>query len=421
MPWENPNVRAMRNQVVCLLALATALGGCASRPVVEPPSADLRQRMDRVVLNVNTDAKPSTYTADQLVVGSEEGAKYAAKNVATAGAKTGLGIAGVGCHPEWLRGAGVLWLVTCPIGLAAGAVVGVTTAVVGGTGAAIYGAAQAGTQEEIDNAMATLDKTLLNMKLTSAFRERLLSATRADTGTKVIDEAPAKAAISREADDRLFPVVVAFKIDSLTVTRAGRLTPDLSVEIGISAELFDAPEGGLRYRRSWSFSETLGNLYTLTEKDGAGLQKEIDAALGVIALTVVDDIFLSSEAKAIPSGRLSRGEVVTISGGESPSTREWFHEERRKADCGDGMAQAALGKAYAAIDSRPYGAWGRPAMIDGYRWLRQAEVSGHGDSETTSLLAALRKNLDPDEIAIAERRVNEWRPAQCAQNRVAAR
>ena len=421
MSRENPNVGTMGNRVVCLLALATALAGCAARPVVEPPPADLRQRMDRVVLNVHTDAKPSTHTVDQLVVGSEEGAKYAAKNVATAGAKTGLGIAGVGCHPEWLRGAGVLWLVTCPLGLAAGAVVGVATAVVGGTGAAIYGAAQAGTQEEIDNAMATLDRTLLNMKLANAFRERLLSATRANTGTKVIDAAPRDATMSREAHDRLSPVIVALKIDSFTVIRAGRLTPDLSVEIGISAELFDAPEGGLRYRRSWSFSETLGNLYTLTDKDGAGLRKEIDAALGVVALTVVDDIFLGAEAKAIPSGRLPRGEVVTVSGGEWPSTREWFREERRKADCGDGTAQAALGRAYATIDSRPYGVWGRPAMIDGYRWLRQAEASGHGDSETTSLLVALRKNLDPDEIAIAERRVNEWRPAQCAQNRVTTR
>ena len=421
MPWETLNVRAMGNRVVGLLALGTALASCTSRPVVEPPSADLRQRMDRVVLEVHTDANPTTHTTDQLVVGSEEGAKYAAKNVAAAGAMTGLGIAGVGCHPGWLSGAGVLWLVTCPLGLAAGAVVGVTTAVVGGTGAAIYGAAQARTQEEIDNAMATLDKTLLNLRLANDFRQRLLSATHANTGTKIIDEAAGKATTSREAHNRLSPVIVALKVDSFAVTRAGRLTPDLSVEIGISADLFDAPEGGLRYRRSWSFSETLGNLYTLTDKDGAGLRKEIDTALGVVALTVVDDIFLSSEAKAIPSGRLPRGEVVTVSGGERPSTREWFREERRKADCGDGTAQAALGKAYATIDLRPYGTWGRPTMIDGYRWLRQAEASGHGDSETASLLVALRKNLDPEEIAIAERLVDEWRPAHCAQNRVATR
>jgi len=114
MPWATLNVRAMGNRVACLLALAAALAGCASRPVVEPPPADLGQRMDRVLLNVQTDAKPSTHTADQLVVGSEEGAKYAAKNAAAAGAMTGLGIAGVGCHPGWLSGAGVLWLITCP-------------------------------------------------------------------------------------------------------------------------------------------------------------------------------------------------------------------------------------------------------------------------------------------------------------------
>ena len=182
---------ATRNLGACLFALATVLSGCASQQLVEPPSATLRQRMDRVVLRVFSKAEPGTYAVDELLVGAEEGAGYAAKNVAKAGAQTGLTIAAVSCHPGW----GILWLLTCPYGAAAGAVVGVGTAVVGGAGGAIYGATQGRPQEEIDTAVATLDKSLLEIKLAAAFRDPVMSAIHKHTAAKIIDEEPRDAAM----------------------------------------------------------------------------------------------------------------------------------------------------------------------------------------------------------------------------------
>jgi len=396
-----------------LLAAAAALSGCASQPQVDPPPAELRQRMDRVVVRVFADTKPGTHAADELLVGAEEGAKYAAKSAAKAGAKTGLGIAAVGCHPEWIRAGGILWLLTCPVGLAAGAVVGVGTVVVGGAGGAIYGATQAPSQDEIDSAVAALDKTLLEMKLAAAFRDQFVSATRTHTGARIIEDWPRGATVGQKIDDRLFPIIVAVSIDSFTITREGRLTPELSLQMSVSAELFDAPEAGRRYTRGWSFSTTLGNFYSLTDQAGAGLRREIDAALKTMAIAVVEDIFLTMEAKPVHSGKTIDGAVVTTSGGGSTSTAQWFLEQKQKAACGDAVAQMALGKAYAAIDLRVYGGWGRATTIDGYYWLRRAETSGHGDAETVSSLAELRKQLKPDEVAEAERRVHEWRPAAC--------
>jgi hypothetical protein len=400
---------ATKNFGACLFALVAALSGCASRPVVDPPSPELRHRMDRVVLRVFADTKPSTHAADTLVVGAEEGSKYAAKNVAKAGAETGFGIMRVGCDPQWRE----LWFLACPVGLVAGAVVGVGTAVVGGAGAAVYGAAQAPTQDEIDTAVAALDKTLLEMKLADAFREQLISATHTHTGVRIIDDAPRRPAKGQEIEDRTFPIIVATKIDNFTISREGRLTPELSLEISVSTDLFDAPEAGRRYTRSWSFSTTLGDFYTLTDQGGARLRREIDAALKIMAVAVVEDIFLTVEPEPVETGTAAHGVVVNSYGSESPSTREWFREQKQKAACGDAEAQIMLGKAYAAIDPRVYGPWSRAAMIDGYQWLRRAEISGHNDAETTSDLGKLRNHLNSDEVAAAERRVRDWRPAAC--------
>lgn len=395
-----------------LLALAMLLGGCASRPMVDPPSAELRKRMDQVVVRVLSEATPRTHAADELLVGAQAGAEYAAKNVAKAGAKTGLGIAYVGCHPEWLRGGG-LWLLTCPAGLVAGAAVGVGTAVVGGAGGAIYGAAQAPTKQEIDRAVRTLDKTLLDMKLAGIFRDQFISAMHTNTGARLIADEPDNSAIDHGFPERRFPTIVAAKINSFTITREGRLTPDLTLEISLSADVFGAPEAGLRYTRSWSLVTTLGNFYTLTDQDGAGVRREIDAALHTMAIAVVEDMFLSVDPAPIPSGTMDMDRVVTLSGREMASTQEWFAEQKQKADCGEGAAQSTLGKAYAAAEPRIYGRWGRAALIEGYHWLRLAEVSGHGDSETASHLAGLRKHLGAADVAEAERRVHEWEPADC--------
>lgn len=410
-----PRVTA-RNLGACLLALAMALGGCASRPMADPPSGELRQRMDQVVVRVFVEAKPRVDAADTLLVGAEAGAEYAAKNVAKAGAKTGLGIAYVGCHPEWLRG-GALWLITCPAGLVAGAAVGVGTAVVGGAGGAVYGAAQAPTRDEIDKAASTLDKALIDLKLANAFREQFISATQTHTGVRIIADHPPDPAMRRRSDERLFPVIVAARIDHFRIIREGRLTPDLSLEISVSADLFDAPEAGRRYTRSWSFLATLGNFYTLTEEGGAGLLREIDAALGTMAVAIVEDIFLSTDPAPIHSGKPAAGTVVTLSAAAIASTQEWFTEQKQKARCGDAVAQNALGEAYAAIEPRVYGWRARAARIDGYHWLRLAEISGHGDSQTASRLAELGKHLGPEEMAEADRRVQEWQAADCGAKR----
>ncbi len=393
----------------CLFALATALAGCASRPLVDPPSPELRQRMDRVIMRVFAESKPGAHAVDELLVGAEDGASYAAKNVATAGAKTGLYIFAGSCHPGW----GVLWFLTCPYGAAAGLAVGVGTAMVGGAGGAVYGAMQARTQDEIDTAVATLDKALSDMRLGADFLDQIISATRKKTTARIIDDERREGAAPPDFQDEIFPIIVLTKIDDFTIVREGRLTPSLSLRVSVSADLFDAPEAGRRYTRSWSFSSTLGGFYAQTEQNGAGFRREINAALETLATAIVEDVFLSVESVPPNSGRAIEGTVVTLIGGESPSTLEWFREQKQKADCGDVEAQAALGKAYAAIEPRIYGRRARLALIEGYHWLRRAEMSGHGDTETASYLAKLRKHLEPGDIEETERRAEEWLPANC--------
>jgi hypothetical protein len=382
--------------------------------MVDPPSAELRQRMDRVVLRAFSDIEPYSYAKDKLLVGAEESAGYAAKNVAATGAKAGAGVALVGCHPGW----GILWPITCPAGLAGGAVVGVGTAVVGGAAGAAYGASQARSQAEIDAATATLDKSLVEMKAADVFRDHFVSAVHQNTRARIIEDDLRGTAARPLLDDPASPIIVAASVDTFNIAREGSMNPELSLHASISVDLFDTPEAGRRYTRGWILSSRLGGFYELTDKDGVGLRRTLSDALRKMAATIAEDLFVKMES--VPSRydkkRAIDGEVYTLYGSHYASTREWFLDQKSKAGCGDNEAQVALGRAYAAIDPRIYGSSARSAAIHGYVWLQRARKSFRNGSDTTEQINELTKRLSPEQIAEADALAIDWQQERCVVN-----
>lgn len=395
----------------CLAALALTLPGCATNPVttVEPPSAALRARMDEgVIVREIPSGTPATFAYDPLLKGGDESAGYAAKKGAKAGVKSGVAIAGVGCHPEWAE----LWIITCPVGLAAGAMVGVGGAVVGGAAGAAYGAAKSHSKEQAEAAVAALDASMREMRPGQLLRDKVVATAREQARAKILDHVPFDGATGTKTGAG-YPIVVALRVDEFMVVRHGALTPELSLQLQTSAALYGAPEAGRRYERSWALDTRLGDFYQLTGHGAAGLKRAIDAALKATAATMVNDLFLSTLDEPVPGGSAPRGKIVTVTGGELASTAGWFRENERAAACGDGDAQIALGEAFAAVDPAVYGTMARAEELKGYTWLRRAELSGYADEGAEKTLARLRQRLPADRVEQAERLAQTWQPEQC--------
>lgn len=404
-------MRSLRSGT-CLSALALALAGCATNPIptVGPPSAALRARMEEgVVIRAVPTGPAGTFAKDPLLRGTGQSAGYAAKKGAKVGVRGGTAVAAVGCNPAWAG----LWIITCPVGLAAGVVVGVGGAAVGGVTGAAYGAAKAHTKEQVDAATAALDASLGEMKPVQALREELVTATRHETAVAVRDDMTPGNAEGMRRSDGLFPIIVALRVDEFMLVRRGALTPELWLQLRTSAMLYDAPEVGRRYERSWVFDTRLGDFYELTDHGAAGLKRAIDAALKVTAATMVNDLFLSTLNEPVPTGGAPRGKVVTIAGGELESTEGWFRENESAAACGELDAQIALGEAYAAVDPKVYGASAQAEELKGYVWLRRAELSGRVDEGAEKTLARLKQRLPSDRVERAERLAQAWHPEQC--------
>jgi len=413
----------IKNLAIHLLALVMLVSGCSSKPAFNPPYKELSQRLDRVVLRVFTDTGIRIHSDEEMLVGSAEGAEYAAeKSVRTAGSAGGH-IALTGCNPQF----GVAWVFTCPIGIVAGTAVAVGGSLVGIVGGGVYGATQALSEEEIYSAAIELKKTkeLFDRKLAGTFRGQLVSAVKAHTEVRLVDNDTADTAMRESYDEDDLPVILAVSITGFKIIQTGRLEPDLSLQIYVSADFYTVPEAGILYTRKWSYLTPIGDFYNLTENEGAGLKQGIETALETVANAVVKDLLPVTASDAenngdtnwyaeIEDGEEIKPEVETVFSKEPVPRKGWYRDQKKKADCGDVDVQILLGRAYAAIDLRIFGWRGRDELIDGYYWLRVAQLSGRDDKEIVLYINEIKKNLKAEEMIKAEHRAQEWRPANCS-------
>lgn len=284
----------------CLVALALTLPGCATHTAPtrtvdpEPPSARLRARMQEgVIVGVVPVAPAGSSARDRFLRGRGESAGYAAKKFAKVGAAPGAKFAADECN---VAKTGLLWFITCPVGLVGGAAMGVSGAVVGGVTGAAYGATTAHSKEQADAALAALDALLKEIEPGQAVREKFVAATRYRTRVMVRDDPTSDEVKRAKRGDGPSPVIMTLQVDEFVVVRHGALTPELSLRLRISAALHDAPEAGGDYVRSWAFDTKLGDFYALTDHGGARLRRAIDTVLRTAAETMVKDLFVSSQS-----------------------------------------------------------------------------------------------------------------------------
>lgn len=415
----NTNIKKL---AVYLLVPVMLMSGCSSKPAFSPPSKELGQRLDRVVLRVFTDTGIRILREEEMLVGSAEGAEYAAEKSVRAAGSAGGNIALTGCHPQF----GAAWIFTCPIGLVAGAAVAVGGSLVGIVGGGVYGATQALSEEEINLAATELKKTkeLFDIKLAATFRSQLVSAVKTHTEVSLIDSDPAEVTMSESYDEDDLPVILAVSITGFKILQTGRLEPDLSLQIYVSAGFYSVPEAGTLYTRKWSYLTELGDFYDLTENDAAGLKQGINTALETVANAVVKDLLPVTGPETENNGNADwfteiedseevKPGVETVFSKVPVPRKGWYRDQKKKADCGDIDVQILLGRAYGAVDLRIFGWRGRDELIDGYFWLRVAQLSGRDDKEIVLYINEIKKNLEAEEITKAEDRAKEWRPTNC--------
>jgi hypothetical protein len=402
---------------VYLMVVLVIMSGCAAQPVIDPPQDELVQRMDRIILIVNADTGLEFKTMDEILVGAGDSAAYASGKVATGGARLGGSFILVGCLEGIATGIG--WIILCPAGLAVGAAVGVGSVLIGAPVAAVIGAGMSHDQNEIDASRAVIDQTesVIERKLSDAFRDRLLLTVKSIDHVQTIDRETDGQETLQPADDESLPVIILVKIDDFDLIRDGRLNPDIVMQMGVSTEYYDVPEAGLLYTHRWSYSVDLGDYFELTRQDGSVLVDAIREGMNLVAEAVIKDIYLVDTNNSEQDDQLSVSKLKASPEAEYArrydSTKPWFDEHKQKAACGEVEAQIALGKAYADINTDVYGDRGRDALIDGYYWLSLAQLSSEDDIGVRTYLDKLNQKLEAEEIVKAEKRALQWQAVQC--------
>ncbi len=293
------------------LWLVFLLAGCAG-PMVAPPPQDTRDRMYQVVVHVSAVPQTLLEPDEQPVAGGKEGAAYGAKSGAVTavgvGAATGLI---VGCQPVW----GPLIIITCPVGLVGGTALGVAAAIPSAAIGAAVGSSKAQAEEKVAETAVTFAKIIESTNVSEKLRDRLLTSIESMTDTTVAasPEDSASGYVSGPEDHS--GIIIDVVIEQAALTMAGRLEPDLYIEIAAKARLREPSRPGWIYERAWSYYGELGEYFLLLDEDGAGLRREIDSSFAKVADAIVVDLFLSNEQVApMSEGRKDRGRVVTTSG-----------------------------------------------------------------------------------------------------------
>ncbi len=403
---------------VCLIVVLAIISGCTAQPVIDLPQDVLVQRMDRVILLVYADTGLEFKPMDEILVGAEESAAYAAGKVAAGGVQLGGSFIIYGCVGG--IGTGIGWVILCPAGLAAGAAIGVGSVVVGVPVAAVIGAGESHNQDEIDSSRAVIDQTenIIDRKLSDAFRDRLILAVKSIDYARAVDRDNDGPGTRQAADDESLPIIIVVKIEDFDLIRNGRLNPEIVMQMDVSMEFYLVPEAGLLYLHHWSYSVDLGDYFELTRQDGSVLVDTITEGLNLVAEAVIKDIYSVdtpdsdlydqvsvSKLKARPEAEYAR---------RYDSTQPWFDEHKQKAACGEVEAQIALGKAYADIKTDVYGDRGRDALIDGYYWLSLAQLYSEDDIGVHPYLDKLKQQLEAEEVVQAEKRALQWQVVQCS-------
>lgn len=411
------------------LAMGVFLNACASgsgtdaapeeaHRQVAPPSAALRQRMDRIVLHVDSEAglHPNPQAEETPGPGDDQAsaAGKGAAGGAVVGAAFGLALIGVGCNGDWKE----YVVITCPITLVAGIGTTVVGALIGGLGGAVVDVATSGPDAApagttVDAVAGRSVASFLAPEPVPAFRTRLADAIKAKTSTRLAVLTPDGPALEHEAANARRPLVLLVRINDLRFVRTNGDAPELWLRIRLSAALYDDPDSERLDLRGWRYTTRLGELATLTGMDAAGLEPKINDAMAKMVTAVVEDLFLAEGAEREVVDFYVAEKIVPNGGSDPRASYAPFWNPGSKAECGDISAQRALGRRYAALDPRIYGPMAREKWVEAYKWLRLAENGGADDAAIHDGLDALRQKLLSGKIEAAEQEIAGWTPKQC--------
>lgn len=142
-----------------------------------------------------------------------------------------------------------------------------------------------------------------------------------------------------------------------------------------------------------------GGLFLLGQLHLQGRGVEKDDAKGV-------ELVRRAAEAGRPDAQFAYARLVNEGrGGLAKDPRQAIGWLRRAANQGYAPAQAAVGSLY-------YRGEGLPAdYVLAYMWLNLARAQGHSPASAKEAFEALEKRMTPDQVAEAQKRSREWRPA----------
>lgn len=411
---------------VSALAMGVFLNACASsggsvleesHSPITPPSADLRQRMDRIVLHVDSEAGLRSQPDAAETPESGDKPSAAAKGLkggAAVGGTVGRGTIMLGCNGTW----GLFVVITCPAGIFVGVGTTLAGAVVGGIGGAVVDIASSGSGaaplgEGVEAVAGRSVVSALAPTPAQALRNRLADAILAKTRTRLVDPTARDAGTQQDTADTRDPLVLIVRINDLRLVRTTDDSPEIWFRIRLSAGLYDDLDGGYRDLRGWRYTTKLGDVESLSETNAAALDPKIDAAMAKVVAAVVEDLFLANGVTRDASDIYVANKIVGNNGSNPLWPGAPFWDPKTNAECGDVAVQRALGRRFAALDPRVYGTIAREKWAEAYKWLRLAENAGTDDPALQEELSALRQKLPSEMVEAAEQEIAGWTPKPC--------
>jgi len=174
---------------------------------------------------------------------------------------------------------------------------GIALAPVVGLGGAIYGAIAAESAEKVQEAEATLNKAVADLKIQEAMRDRVLQVARNETlqsfvpledrGPTIPNEEVSYSSLTSEGVDTILEIsVTKFELPG------GGINPPLPLIISVCGRLLKSADGTELYGRPWVYRSGTRKFAEWAANNAEPLRDEVDRGLQALAEQIVEEIFL---------------------------------------------------------------------------------------------------------------------------------
>jgi hypothetical protein len=265
-----------------------------------PPSAALRQQLQQATLV--TPGGGMTGSVAMPLGSSGAAAGHNAAEVGVVGVGSALG----GC---------LMGPFGCVIGLggAAGAIIVTPVAVV-------IGALRAHGEDSVRAADANIKAALAEADPSATLARELMAAAQQAPSVHLVTT-PARDVADDGPGAHALPsgVTLTVSVSELDFRSEGRIEPDVTMLMKVTARVSLAGGGSELYECTWGYKGVERDYFELAANNAAILRADIQTACRLMAQKIVADLFVSTKPERIESEPSAPGQVWTVAAGIPPA------------------------------------------------------------------------------------------------------